>query len=114
MCIFVKQIQGYLGNDLVRWNSLVESKSKSIIRIYSSDKAKPTHLKVMEYIKENFYSETKQLVERIVSRVTEKNINDILNKYDENDLKQSKKCVIRRFLLDKVKALTYLYFGKED
>lgn len=52
LCAYVKEtkIKSYLGNDKLLWKSLVDRKSKSLIRIMSYDEKQPTHLKMVEFL----------------------------------------------------------------
>ena len=116
LCAYLsaEQVKGYLGKDSLRWRSLVETKSKSILRRTLTEEKRPTHLQVMEYIKDNYYAQTLELIEKIIEVMTEKSIHDILNQYEEELLSSSKKIVIRKFLFSKVEDIRHLYFGKEE
>ncbi|MBQ2801687.1 MAG: HipA domain-containing protein [Lachnospiraceae bacterium] len=116
LCAYIseKQVAGYLGNDLNRWSSLVERKSRSIIRRTVEEQKQPTHLEMLKYIKNNYYSETEGLVEKIIAVVTEDRISDILNVYVENELSEKKKIIIKKFLLHKVSEMKNVYFGEEE
>lgn len=48
LCAYVSEehIKSYLGKDKVRWNSLVDTRSKSLIRCREIDTNRPTHLEV--------------------------------------------------------------------
>lgn len=52
LCAYVAEskINQYLGNDLMLWKSLVDTKSKSMIRISCRDTKQPAHLEVVKYI----------------------------------------------------------------
>ena len=69
---------------------------------------------MLKYIKEKYYSQTKGLVEKIITIVTEERISAILNVYTENELTENKKVIIKRFLLHKVNEMKNIYFGKEE
>ncbi|RDU22075.1 HipA domain-containing protein [Anaerosacchariphilus polymeriproducens] len=116
LCAYLSenQIRGYLGNDKLRWRSLVQTKSKSLIRRTIDEKERPTHLEMMQYIKDKYYDETKDFVKKIVTVMTKENICDILNRYTDVELKRNKKIIIEKFLLDKTNDLKVLYFGKEE
>ena len=62
LCAYVKEskIKDYLGKDKLLWKSLVDTKSKSLIRIASNDTKQPTHLTMVEYLKKNYYEHTMQ------------------------------------------------------
>lgn len=116
LCAYIaeEQIESYLGRDKNRWKSLVDTKSKSIIRCTESDQARPTHLTVLNYINERFSNETNEFVRKIVFLLTEENISAILNRYLENELSDKKKILIKNYLLCKVQMMKEVYFGKEE
>lgn len=62
LCAYVKEskIKDYLGKDKLLWKSLVDTKSKTLIRIASNDTKQPTHLTMVEYLKKNYYEHTMQ------------------------------------------------------
>lgn len=106
LCAYIqeKQIEGYLGKDKNRWKSLVDTKSKSLIRCTVSDEKRPTHLCVLKYIKQNYYKYTFEFVETVIDLMTETQINDILNCYKESELSANKKILICNFLSSKLKC----------
>lgn len=116
LCAYVKeqQIKSYLGKDKVRWLSLVDTKSKSLIRCTAEDESRPTHLEVLKYIKDNYYEETYKFVEKIIFLMTEEKISVILKKYLETELSEDRKELIMKYLLWKVEKMKKVYFGKED
>lgn len=81
LCAYISddKLKGYLGKDMVRWKSLVDTKSKSMIRRFSSEKRRPTHLEVMQYLRKNYYVETVDYVKKICLSMTDQNISGILN-----------------------------------
>ena len=116
LCAYLsdEQIEGYLGNDNLRWRSLVESKSKSLIRRTMDDEVRPTHLEMMRYLHTNYYGDTYLFVKKVISVVTSDKICDILNTYSDEELPEKKKIIIKKFLLSKVEDLRTLYFGEEE
>ncbi len=98
----------------MRWNSLVDTKSKSLIRCKEIDTNRPTHLEVLYYIKNNYYKETYEFVEKVGMLMTEANISDIVGKYLSNELSEDRKLLIQKYLLWKVKKMKEVYFGKEE
>ena len=52
LCAYVKEerIKQYLGKDMLLWKSLVDTKSRAIIRITGQDKKAPTHLEMLKYV----------------------------------------------------------------
>ena len=115
LCAYIseEQIGSYLGKDKKRWNALVDTKSKSLLRCKVSDEKRPTHLTVLQYMKENYFAETNSFAEKIISVMTEEQICDILGQYSAEELSDSKKKLISKYLLAKRQILMEVYFGKE-
>lgn len=116
LCAYIseKNIPNYMGKDKNRWNSLIDTKSKSLIRCREIDEKRPTHLEVLKYLKENYFDDTYVFAKTIVSLLTEENIYRILDLYSEDGLSEKKKMLILKFLLDKIKMMNYIYFGEEE
>lgn len=116
LCAYIseKNIPNYMGKDKNRWNSLIDTKSKSLIRCRELDEKRPTHLEVLKYLKENYFDDTYVFAKNIVSLLTEEKIYSILDLYSEDGLSEKKKILILKFLLDKIKMMNYIYFGEEE
>lgn len=116
LCAYIseKNIPNYMGKDKNRWNSLIDTKSKSLIRCREIDEKRPTHLEVLKYLKENYFNDTYVFAKNIVSLLTEEKIYSILDLYSEDGLSEKKKILILKFLLDKIKMMNYIYFGEEE
>lgn len=114
LCAYVKEtkIKNYLGNDKVLWRSLIDTKSKSLVRITSNDMKQPTHLAMVEFLQKNYYKQTIEIEKRIETFVTEENVYDILNKYEEV-LTEERKELIGKFILSKVRLLKKVYEKQE-
>lgn len=115
LCAYIsgKKLTQYLGKDQTAWNSLVDTKSKSRIRIGFYDPKEPTHKQIMEYLKDKYYDKSYPYVQMIESKITDDKISDILEQYTENLLPPNKKLIIQRFLHDKVQILREI-FRKEE
>ncbi len=113
LCAYVgeRKIDQYLGNDLALWRSLIDTKSKSIIRIACQDKKRPTHLEILRYVKENYYEQTIDIVTKIESVMTQDAINVIMEKYKEV-LSLKKRNLITKYLLSKMQLLREIYMGE--
>lgn len=116
LCAYLsdRDVEACIGNDNLKWKSVVETKSKSIIRITSEDEQRPTHLEVLRYVHDNFYEETKELALKITDCITGENIDKIMEEFEDNILAIKRKRVIKKFLLYKVGQLKEVYFQKED
>lgn len=106
LCCYIQEskIDGYLGNDKVRFKSLVDSKSTSRIRIDKNVKKEPAHLKVLEFLKDNYYKDVIDTVRTISCNVSEKNIDAILEAYT-NMMSEKRKILIKKFLIEKVNLM---------
>ena len=116
LCAYIpeERIADYFGKDKNRWKSLVDTKSKSLLRCKESDEKRPTHLEVLKYLKENYFEETRGFAQKIAALVTEEKVYDILNTYSEEELSNNKKNLILKFLLEKNRMLKIVYFGREE
>jgi HipA-like C-terminal domain. len=114
LCAYVSEskIKNYLGNDKLLWKSLINTKSKSIIRIAGHDLTQPTHLAMVEFLKKRYYNETVEIERKIKKLVTADAIDTILDKYTEVLTKQ-RKDLIGKYILSKVHLLNEVYGEKE-
>lgn len=115
LCAYVKEskIDQYLGKDQLLWKSLVDTKSKSLIRIANKDRRQPTHLEVINFLQNNYHKQTIDIVKRIETFVTEESICAILDKYGEV-LTTKRRILIVKYLLTKVELLNKVYGKGED
>ena len=95
------------------WKSLVDTKSRSIIRIQCKDMKQPTHLEVLKFLRENYYAQTVGMVTKIEKLVTEEKISDILEHYRDN-LSKEKSELIKKYLLSKIQMMSNVYKEKEE
>ncbi len=106
LCCYIpeSQLDSYLGNDRLRLQSLVDSKSKSRIRVNKKLKKEPTHLEVLHFLRVNHYNDVIEIVIKIKDNINEYNIDSILDKYVS--LMSAKRIIlIKRFLLEKVRLM---------
>lgn len=110
LCALIHEndIVDYLGKDKLKFISLVDSKSKTIVRINGSSKNIPTHKIVLQYLRNNYYEETKEFVKFAVRKLNEDKITDILrniSKYISH-----RRCeLLKKYLLEKIKMLKEIY-----
>lgn len=116
LCAYVKKekIDLLLGKDYTLWKSLVDTKSKSIIRIHCKDVGQPTHSEVLQFLRKNNYTATKDIVEKIIENVTDRSICDILDKYDNENLSEKKKELIKKFLMSKIMMMKDIYSERKE
>lgn len=113
LCAYVAEsrIERYFGNDKLLWKSLIDSKSRSLIRINSSDRKLPTHAEVLMFLQKNYYKQTENIVNSIGTFVTNDKICAILDKYNEV-LSAKRKLLIKKYLLSKIEIMQEIYWGK--
>lgn len=115
LCCYLleKNIDGYLGNDRVRFQSLVDSKSTSRIRIDKKLKKEPTHLEVLKFLKNNYYNDVIDIVNAISYHINEKNIDYILGSYI-HIMSEKRRILIKKFLLEKVNLIKKAILIREE
>lgn len=106
LCCYLleSKLDGYLGNDKVRFQSLVDTKSRSRIRIDKKNVKEPTHLEVLEYLKNNYYNEVINIVKTVGYNVNENSIDYILEPY-VGIISEKREALIKKFLIEKVNLM---------
>ena len=94
-----------MGNDRRRFQSLVDTKSTSRIRVNKKQKKEPTQLQVLEFLQVNYYNDILEIVITIKDNINEHNINSILDKY-RGIMSDKRIILIKKFLLEKIKLMT--------
>ena len=109
LCCFVNrsQVKQYSGRDLSRFNALVDTKSRSMIRIDGSIKSRPTHKTVAKFLIKT-YPVARAIAKRFVDTLTAATINSIMDQYPVDVLEPEKNLLIRRYLLKKIEILDRL------
>lgn len=109
LCCYVKEddLSTILGKDQNRFEALVDSKSRSLIRIDGSNKQKPSHRAVVKHLLKN-YSVAKEISRIFLERLTNEAIDSLLSEYSDDILMSSKKELISRFLNRKIEILDEL------
>lgn len=109
LCCYVNesQVDSYLGRDTTRFNSLVDSKSRSMIRIDGTKKKRPTHREVVQHLLNN-YPVAQSMAEEFVRALDANAINRIMDQYPNTILSAKKNSLIRHYLTEKTRILTDL------
>ena len=108
LCSYVtdEQAKEILGKDKTRFEAIVNTKSRSMIRIDATSKNRPTHLEVAEYLLRQ-YPEAKNIAFEFCSSLTMRQIETLIEQYQdlasENKLK-----LIKLFLVWKIEKLGIL------
>jgi Uncharacterized protein related to capsule biosynthesis enzymes len=116
LCAYLSgsKLEAYFGRDMRLWNSLVDTKSKSLIRIKESDTKMPTHLDVMKYLVDEYYDAAYPYVMKIRQNIASDKISNLLNEYTETELPAAKKQIIGKFLISKIEMLTKVFNREEE
>lgn len=111
LCSLIKesQISDYVdGNDGMKFISLVDTSSRTLIRIDGNNKKVPTHKEVIKHLHDNYKKETKEFVKLIIQKLNEDKIDNILRnvkKYITNNRYQ----LLKKYLLEKINILKEIY-----
>ncbi len=99
LCCYVTEeaAREYLGNDKNRFEALVDSKSRTLIRIYGTVDKTPTHKELVQFLLNKFPA-TKVIAKKFFSNLSSEKIEELLNEYPESLLSKNKKELIKRFL----------------
>lgn len=109
LCRYVNEalLKRIFGPDPGPFNALVDSKSRSIIRIDGTKRAQPKHSDVVRYLLGR-YPATLAICQRFLANLTHDVIDTILDEYPPNLLDDQKNILIRRFLKAKLNILEEL------
>lgn len=117
LCPYVndKQAEEYvLGKDEMKFNSLIDSKSRSIIRINKHKKQKPTHKEMVEYLLGKYPKRTTPIVNNVIETFNIDEIYAIVDSYEECILSEIKKELISKYLIQKKEILKNILNKKEE
>jgi len=110
LCCYVGEdkIDGYLGKDKMKFDSILINKSTSRIRIDKKTRKEPKHKEMIEFIKNNHYNETIDFVKVINAKVNEKSIDILLGNY-VGIISDKRINLIKKYLLEKVKMMAKIF-----
>lgn len=84
------------------------SKSQTIVRIDSKNKKRARHIDIIQYLKDNYYIETKESVEKILLKLSKREIEEILNTVKPY-ISTKRYKLIKLFLFKKLEDLKEIY-----
>lgn len=115
LCCYLEEdsVDSYLGNDKVRFNSLIDSKSKSRIKIDKKKKQEPTNLEVLQYVEKNFRECVADLIRNINEYISEESLNEIMLDYPVDIISNKRQKLIKMFILEKVKLMNNTFSREE-
>lgn len=101
------RLEKIFSNDKNVFKALVDSKSKSMIRISGTDTKNPTHREMVRHLLEK-YSITKEIANDFIDRLSEQEIELMLSDYSDDLLDPQKKKLIYLYLCEKINILKSL------
>lgn len=106
LCCYVnsKELPELMGNNTQRFDAFADSKSKSRIRIDGTKKSLPSHREVIKYLFNN-YSVSKEIAKSFLTHLTIEKIDELLIAYPNDILPDTKKALIRKYLIRKINIL---------
>lgn len=109
LCCYVnsEELTSLLGKDKNRFNALVDSKSRSTIRVDGNQKRLPSHREVIRYLFEN-YTVSKEIAKEFIFKLTPEIVDKLLDEYPIQILSEEKKKIISMFLNRKINILQEL------
>ncbi len=112
LCCYLaeEKISDFLGNDKVRFDSLVNTKSTSRVRIDEFSKKEPTHLDVIKYIKYKYSNENINVfIQNVINKINEDKIEELLGMYSNIIISEKRKLLIKKFILRKILLLSQVF-----
>lgn len=115
LCCYVNtsQLAAFSGKDTTRFNALVDSKSKSMIRIDGTVKKRPSHSDVVRHLLTIFPEITLKISTNFIRILSFETVNALLQQYPNSILNEDKKNLILRYLCRKVELLDQIIARKE-
>ena len=107
LCSYVNtsQLVAFSGKDTTRFNALVDSKSKSMIRIDGTVKKRPSHSDVVRYLLSQYPDIVTKTASNFIRILAPDAVNALLEQYPDSILSEAKKRLIYRYLCRKVELL---------
>lgn len=106
LCAYTKDEQIIKSKNDTNWiNAIVDSKSKSIVRI---NEKRVKHSDFVRYLYNNYYNETVEFVEIINKKLTYEVINDIMDMYI-SVLSDVKIDFLKKYLMEKRRLILSIY-----
>ena len=108
LCAYVNENDiDKLFKDKMMYNALLETKSKSTIGW--NNKRPIGHFELIRIIRDNHYDATINYVLKIKEKITENNVNKILNNFDKDIISDKMKGLLLKFILDRRDKILNIY-----
>lgn len=117
LCSFIKEkdIYKYIQtNDKMLINSLVDTKSKSMIGIDSKNKKRPTQLDVIKYLKQRENSDIIKYIDFVVNQLNDSTISELIDSFNNDIISENRKKLLKIYLNKKIELLKSVFYGEGD
>jgi hypothetical protein len=116
LCCYIEEnrLESYFSNDMIRFNALVDTKSRSRLRINGKIKKEPTQKEVLLYLFTHFQQITRHFCDIVNEKVNKDSIRYIIERYSDSIISSIRKELIYRYILRKVEIMNEVVFGKEE
>ena len=98
------QVQAFLGNDALKLKSLVDTKSRSLVRIDPLSKKRPRHAEVVRYLLGK-YPSAKCISEHFLNRLEGDSVRLLIDAYPDNLVQPNRKRLLLKFIQGKTELL---------
>ena len=96
----------------MRFESLIYGKSKSMIRWIKTKRIR--HFELVENIKNEYYEETIDVVNKIREKLSKDKIKDIVYSYSDSVIHPNIKKLLCAFLIERRKRIIHVYYGEKE
>lgn len=109
LCCYVNDmmLETMLGKDKNRFEALVDSRSKSMIRIDGYNKKRPTHTEVLLYLLKE-YDVAKEITDRFISILNTDLISELVAGYKNDIIDEKRRLLLCKYLNRKIELLKTL------
>ncbi len=107
LCCYIEDLARILLHDKIRLNAQIKSKSKSALK--SIDGEKLRHHELIEIIKDKYYDETIGFVKSLSNKLSDNQIVELLNEFDDEIISNDMKSLLFRFICDKREIIKKIY-----
>ena len=97
-------MQAFLGNDALKLKSLVDTKSRSLVRIDPLSKKRPRHAEVVRYLLGK-YPSAKCISEHFLNRLEGDSVRLLIDAYPDNLVQPNRKRLLLKFIQGKTELL---------
>lgn len=108
LCSYINEDEiDTIFRDKMKYNAIIDTKSKSTV---GWENIRPIrHFDLIKNIKNVYYEETIDFVNKINEKINEKTIDDILINFDNNIISEKMKKLLKKFIIDRKNRIMEIY-----